>query len=70
MKKILTPEDVATEYGIPLSTQSKRRMAGTFCPYIKNGRSVLYRREALEQWLDENTFTSTPEAKPVSVRGR
>lgn len=58
-KQVLTPEDVDAEYSIPKSTQSKRRMAGTFCRFIKNGRSVLYRREDIEAWLDRNSRQST-----------
>ncbi len=58
-KQLLSPEDVASEYGIPKSTQSKRRMAGTFCRFIKDGRSVWYRRNDLESWLDQNSRQST-----------
>ncbi len=59
LKPILTPIDVENEKRIPRSTQSKKRMAGTFCPFIKCGRKVLYRREDLEAWLDRNTRQST-----------
>lgn len=62
-KSLLTPFDVAREYGIPLSTQSKRRMAGNFVPFIKNGRSVLYRKSEIEAWLDSRTCKSTLDAQ-------
>lgn len=62
-KTLLRPEDVFVEYGIPLSTQSKRRMSGNFAPFIKNGRAVLYRRHELEAWLDRNTCKSTLDAQ-------
>jgi hypothetical protein len=49
---------------LSLSTQrlAKLRLAGGGPPYVKIGRSVLYRREDLEAWLATHSRRSTSEA--------
>jgi hypothetical protein len=59
-KYLLSPRDVWREYGIPCSTQSKKRMQrGAFAPHVKRGRSVYYFRADIEQWLASLKRTST-----------
>ena len=48
---LLTPGDVERVYGIPKSTQAKNRMAGTFAPFIKRGRSVYVLKSDMDAWL-------------------
>lgn len=62
-KVMLTPDDVERVYGIPKSTQAKSRMAGTFAPFVKRGRSVYVMRTDLETWLETLKRTSTLEPK-------
>lgn len=48
----LTPDDLESIYGIPKGTQAVWRCTGRYAlPYIKVGRNVRYRREAIEEWL-------------------
>jgi hypothetical protein len=61
-KVLLTPEDVATTYSIPESTQAKGRMTGGFCPHIKCGRSVFYLKSDLENWIASLRRASTSDA--------
>ena len=39
------------------------RQEGTGPPFMKVGKRVLYRPSDVEEWLRQNTFTSTAEAK-------
>ena len=55
--------------GIPASTASKMRMAGTGPAFIKRGRTVYYRREDIDAWLDAHRVTSTAEAFMRSAGG-
>lgn len=48
---MLTPDDVERVYGIPKSTQAKSRMAGTFAPFVKRGRSVYVLKSDMDAWL-------------------
>lgn len=58
-KLLLTPDDVARIYGIPKSTQAKNRMAGTFAPFVKHGRSVYVTRADMDHWLSTLKRKST-----------
>lgn len=51
-KEWLTPSELAEEFQISTSTQSKMRMAGTI-PYHKVSKYVRYKREDINQWLNE-----------------
>jgi hypothetical protein len=50
--KLIDPQGVAAEYGIPVMTQRDLRRRGEFVTALKIGRRIYYRREALEGWLD------------------
>lgn len=56
---MLTPDDVERIYGIPKSTQAKRRMAGAFAPHVKCGRSVYVLKSDLDAWLETLKRKST-----------
>ena len=65
----LTEPTVCEEY--PLFTIRKlriRRRDGTGPKFIKVGRAVLYRRSAIEDWLESREFESTAEAKMAGIR--
>lgn len=52
--QIITPEDVAREYGIPVATQRVwkcHNRHGWADMTIKVGRSTRYRRADIETWL-------------------
>jgi len=56
--QIITPEDVAREYGIPVRTQHVwryRNAYGWADLTIKVGRSSRYRRADIEAWLASRT---------------
>ena len=59
---LATPEEVATYLGTTGARLAKMRMAGTGPMYIKDGRRVLYRWSAVEQYLQENTRVQTSRA--------
>lgn len=51
-KRLLTPKEVETIYGISVQTQAVWRCTGRYnFPYVKVGRNVRYRPEAIEVWL-------------------
>jgi Helix-turn-helix domain len=50
--KLIDPQGVAAEYGIPVMTQRDLRRRGEFVSALRIGRRLYYRREALEAWLD------------------
>ena len=58
--ELLKPDHVEKEYDIPKATLRNWRWRGEGPDYIKvtPGRSgrVLYRRKAIEAWLDERTI--------------
>jgi hypothetical protein len=58
-KVLLTDRDVESIYGIPRSTQAKGRMSGDFCPHIKRGRSIFYKRDDLDSWINSLRRRST-----------
>jgi hypothetical protein len=60
-KILLTPDDVERVYGIPKSTQAKARMAGTFAPFVKRGRSVYVLKSDMDAWLASLKRRSTLE---------
>ena len=57
--ELLTGDDIEKEYGIKKSTLRDWRYLGKGPEYIKLGDGkrghVLYKRAALEQWLDDQT---------------
>jgi hypothetical protein len=58
----LNERDASREYGIPVRTLQGWRMRGGGPEYIKCGRSVRYRRDSIERWLDSRTCRNTSEA--------
>ncbi|QCX75451.1 Helix-turn-helix domain protein [Streptomyces sp. YIM 121038] len=58
--EILTPKQVAAEYGFAVHTLKNWRWIGTGPDYIKGpGRTgrIKYRRSAVERWLKSHTVT-------------
>jgi Helix-turn-helix domain len=51
--RILTVNEVRDEYGIPISTQRLWRAEGRFVPWYRAGARIVYRRELIEQWVEE-----------------
>ncbi|MBB0243887.1 helix-turn-helix domain-containing protein [Streptomyces alkaliphilus] len=64
--ELLSPKQVQAEYGFSLQTLANWRWMGEGPAYIKTtpGRSgrVMYRRSAIEAWLDAQTVTTGGEA--------
>jgi hypothetical protein len=54
--RLVTPQGVAAEYGIPVTTQRDLRVRDEFVPVIKVGGRLYYRREQLETWLDNQAL--------------
>lgn len=53
---LLSAEQAAEYLGVAVQTLSKWRCTGEQnIPYIRVGRSIRYRLEALEQWLQDRT---------------
>ena len=50
-KEFITPDELAREYGMSISTQSKMRSARKI-PYHKIGSYVRYRRVDINSWLE------------------
>ncbi|HIC9380173.1 TPA: helix-turn-helix domain-containing protein, partial [Campylobacter jejuni] len=58
-KNFLTPKQLECEFGISLSKQYKMRMQknqnqANSLPFIKLGKTILYKRSEIEIWLDKN----------------
>lgn len=51
----------ATYVSSSVSTLAKKRIDGTGPHYLKVGRKVLYRKSALDAWLDSKTHKNTGE---------
>lgn len=61
---VLTEEEVAAILGKEVSTLQKMRGDRDGPPWLKAGRSVLYRRVSLERWLaDQEARTSGPDPR-------
>jgi excisionase family DNA binding protein len=58
---LLTPKEAATRLKVSLSWLAKARMRGDGSPYIKIGRSIRYREDALIQWMKGRQRMSTSE---------
>jgi len=55
-KRWLSPSELAEEFGISKSTQSKMRMQSSESnlPYSKVGKYVRYDRLAINKWLEDH----------------
>ena len=51
-KEYISPEELAREYGMSVSTQSKMRSAKKI-PYHKIGSYVRYKVSDINEWIDE-----------------
>lgn len=60
----LSPLEVEAEYGISRKTLANWRWARTGPQYVKTspgkGGRVLYRRTAIDSWLDRHTVQTSP----------
>ena len=52
--EFLTCDEVARELHISTKTLQRRIDAGQFCPFLRVGRKMLWRRARLEQWFAEH----------------
>lgn len=48
---LLTIQDIADEFRVPVATVRRWRFKGTGPPSFKVGRHVRYRREAVDAWV-------------------
>ena len=60
---VLTTRDIEVQLKIPRQTQMDLRARGGFIPHFFVGHRVLYRKEAVLQWIAEQ------EAKAVGTDG-
>jgi Helix-turn-helix domain len=51
--EVLTPRDLGKMLKISSQTQVDLRARGGFIPYFFVGRKVLYRKEAVLRWIEE-----------------
>ena len=65
---LITQSDLADLFGISQRKLERDRHVGTGIPFVKVGRRVLYRREDILAFLEENRFVSTAEAKHAGGR--
>lgn len=60
---VLTPDEVAAEYGIAAQTLANWRWMGKGPKFVKTspgrGGRVKYRRTEIERWLDRQTVHTT-----------
>lgn len=62
---LLTPKETAEILGLSVTTLAIRRCAGTWdLPYVKVGRLVRYTREAVEQFIRDNTVGKEADGDP------
>ena len=59
----LTQREVSALLRLSPRTLERHRLAGTGPAYVKLGRKVVYKREAVEAWAAANTFSSTSAAQ-------
>jgi hypothetical protein len=62
---LLPPEVVAELTGLTENYLAKRRMAGDGAPYVKIGKTIRYRRSAVEAWLSQLERRSTTDVGPL-----
>ena len=59
---LLDQEQLARLIGTSRNNLAQLRFRGTGPRYIKRGRIILYRRSAVDEWLDAGERTSTSAA--------
>jgi uncharacterized C2H2 Zn-finger protein len=57
--EVLTTRDLETMLKIPRKTQMDLRAKGGFIPHFYAGHKVLYRKEAVLQWVREQESKAT-----------
>ena len=67
MDEYLVTETLADAFHTSPRTVERARAEGTGPPFIKFGRRILYRKEDVDEWARENTFTSTAEARSAKA---
>lgn len=61
MQNLLSEKDAARILGCSIFKLQKDRRIGSPIPYIKIGRSVRYKLEDIESYIDQHRFFSTSE---------
>ncbi|UQN29448.1 helix-turn-helix domain-containing protein [Brachybacterium kimchii] len=56
---LMTPAEVATYLGVKPKTLEGWRYKRTGPPFIKRGRVVRYRADALQEWLDQSEVATS-----------
>jgi hypothetical protein len=51
-REYLSPEEVELEYGLKVSTLANKRMKAQEPGYIKDGEKILYKQQAVRQYLE------------------
>lgn len=62
VETLLTTHDVAVQWGLSEITLRKWRMTGTGPRWVRLGRSVRYRRAAVDAFLAGREYATTTEA--------
>jgi len=62
-KKIMKPTDVAEQLGLEPQTLARWRTQGRGPKFVKVGSAVRYLPDAVDQWIRENTFANSAEAR-------
>jgi hypothetical protein len=63
--KLIDRSGVRQEYGISIAAQTDLSARGEFCPCLRVGGKLYYRREELEHWLDSRRVVTTPQGSEV-----
>jgi hypothetical protein len=61
LDSLITPATLAMRLGLTQRTLSQKRVTGTGPAFIRTGKSVRYRPEAVDSWLMSMEFNSTSE---------
>ncbi|WP_345752585.1 helix-turn-helix transcriptional regulator [Microbacterium rhizophilus] len=65
----LTPQELADLLpGVPLSRLGSWRRTGDGPPYVKFGRTVVYKLSDIEAWMAAQTHRSTGDTLPRGLR--
>jgi hypothetical protein len=57
--RVITARGVRDEYLVGISTQRRMRAEGRFVPWYLAGNRVVYRRELVERWVEEQESKTT-----------
>lgn len=61
LDSLITPATLAERLGLTERTLSEKRITGTGPAFVRLGKSVRYRPEAVDEWLLSQEFRSTSE---------